>query len=79
MAEELYGGENNEPILEGRELEKFYAQPEGARIEVISSTDIKIMPGKILALLGPSGCGKSTLLRMLAGLARTGPSRGMYL
>jgi NitT/TauT family transport system ATP-binding protein len=74
---ELPGGENNEPILEGRGLEKFYAQPDGGRIEVISPTNIKIMPGKILALLGPSGCGKSTLLRMLTGLAR--PSAGEVL
>ena len=66
--------EDAAPILEGRGLEKFYAQPDGGRIEVISPTDIQIMPGKILALLGPSGCGKSTLLRMLTGLSR--PSAG---
>lgn len=71
------GGENSDPILEGRALEKFYAQPDGARIEVISPTNIKIMPGKIMALLGPSGCGKSTLLRMLTGLAV--PSAGEVL
>ena len=65
---------NGEPILEGCGLEKFYAQPDGGRIEVVSPIDIKIMPGKILALLGPSGCGKSTLLRMLTGLSR--PSAG---
>jgi NitT/TauT family transport system ATP-binding protein len=74
IAVELPAGENNEPILEGRELEKFYAQPDGGRIEVVSPTNIKIMPGKILALLGPSGCGKSTLLRMLTGLSA--PSAG---
>jgi NitT/TauT family transport system ATP-binding protein len=68
---------NGEPILEGRGLEKFYAQPDGGRIEVVSPIDIKIMPGKILALLGPSGCGKSTLLRMLTGLSR--PSAGEVL
>jgi len=77
IAAELPGGEDNEPILEGRELEKFYAQPDGGRIEVISPTNIKIMPGKILALLGPSGCGKSTLLRMLTGLSK--PSAGEVL
>ena len=71
------GNENGEPILEGRDLEKFYAQPDGARIQVISPTSIKIMPGKIVALLGPSGCGKSTMLRMLTGLAR--PSAGEVL
>jgi NitT/TauT family transport system ATP-binding protein len=70
----LPGRDDNEPILEGRGLEKFYAQPDGGRIEIISPTDIKIMPGKILALLGPSGCGKSTLLRMLTGLSA--PSAG---
>jgi NitT/TauT family transport system ATP-binding protein len=74
---ELSSGENNEPILEGRELEKFYVQPDGGRIEVISPINLKIMPGKILALLGPSGCGKSTLLRMLTGLSR--PSAGEVL
>ncbi len=77
IAAELPGGETNEPILEGRELEKFYVQPDGGRIEVISPTNIKIMPGKILSLLGPSGCGKSTLLRMLTGLSR--PSAGEVL
>ncbi len=71
---DLPGADDNAPILEGRDLEKFYLQPDGGRIEVISPTDIKIMPGKILALLGPSGCGKSTLLRMLTGLSR--PSAG---
>ena len=58
-----------EPIIEARKLEKFYAQPDGTRIQVISATDLAVYPGKIIALLGPSGCGKSTLLRMLTGLS----------
>jgi NitT/TauT family transport system ATP-binding protein len=66
--------EDGAPILEGRGLEKFFAQPDGGRIEVVSPTNIEILPGKIVALLGPSGCGKSTLLRMLTGLSR--PSAG---
>jgi NitT/TauT family transport system ATP-binding protein len=70
-------GADDAPILEGRALEKFYLQPDGGRIEVVSPTNIQIMPGKILALLGPSGCGKSTLLRMLTGLSR--PSAGEVL
>ncbi len=57
------------PIIEARQLEKFYPQPDGSRIQVIASTDLAVYPGQIIALLGASGCGKSTLLRMLTGLS----------
>jgi NitT/TauT family transport system ATP-binding protein len=57
------------PIIEARRIEKFYAQPDGSRVQVIAPTDLAVYPGKIVALLGPSGCGKSTLLRMLTGLS----------
>jgi len=57
-----------EAIVETREIEKYYVQPEGNRIEVIAPTNLAIYPEKILALLGPSGSGKSTLLRMMTGL-----------
>ena len=60
-----------EPIIEARKLEKFYPQPDGARIQVIAPTNIAVYPGQIIALLGPSGCGKSTMLRMLTGLSPT--------
>lgn len=63
-----------EPIIEARAVEKFYAQPDKHRIEVIAPTDLAIHPDQIVALLGPSGSGKSTLLRMLTGLAQ--PSAG---
>jgi NitT/TauT family transport system ATP-binding protein len=63
-----------EPIVETREIEKYYVQPEGNRIEVIAPTNLAIYPEQILALLGPSGSGKSTLLRMLTGLVP--PSAG---
>src|SRR5215471_17968968 len=68
---------SEEPIIQARGVEKFYAHPDGHRIEVISPTDLAIYPGKIVALLGPSGCGKSTLLRILTGLAK--PSAGQVL
>ena len=60
-----------EPIIEAKELEKFYPQPDGSRIQVISPTNVAIYPGQVIALLGPSGCGKSTMLRMLTGLSPT--------
>ncbi|MFZ0636120.1 MAG: nitrate/sulfonate/bicarbonate ABC transporter ATP-binding protein [Candidatus Acidiferrales bacterium] len=65
------------PLIEARALEKFYTQPDGNRIQVISPTNLTVYPGRIIALLGPSGCGKSTLLRMLTGLAK--PSAGEVL
>jgi NitT/TauT family transport system ATP-binding protein len=58
-----------EPIIEARQIEKFYSQPDGGRVQVIAPTDLAIYPGQIIALLGPSGCGKSTLLRMMTGLS----------
>jgi NitT/TauT family transport system ATP-binding protein len=57
------------PIIEARQLEKSYPQPDGSRIQVIAATDLAVYPGQIIALLGASGCGKSTLLRMLTGLS----------
>ena len=66
-----------EAIIEAREVEKYYDQPHGGRIQVIAHTDLAVYPGTILALLGPSGSGKSTLLRMLTGLSQ--PSSGRVL
>jgi NitT/TauT family transport system ATP-binding protein len=64
----------SQPIIEARDLAKFFQQPNGGRIEVLAPTNLAIYPGTIVALLGPSGSGKSTLLRLLSGLAR--PSAG---
>ena len=67
----------SEAIVEAHEVEKYYDQPHGGRVQVMAPTDLAVYPGTILALLGPSGSGKSTLLRMLTGLSR--PSAGQVL
>lgn len=41
--------------------------PDG-RVDVLTSINLVVPPGDIVAILGPSGCGKSTMLRLVAGL-----------
>jgi NitT/TauT family transport system ATP-binding protein len=65
------------PIIEARQIEKYFQQPEGREIQVVAPMDFSVEPNTILALLGPSGSGKSTILRMLSGLLP--PSRGEIL
>jgi NitT/TauT family transport system ATP-binding protein len=66
-----------EIIIEGRQIEKSYTQPDGRDIQIIAPMDLSVESGIICALLGPSGSGKSTLLRILSGL--TAPSSGTVL
>ena len=46
---------DGEAIIRAEKIEKYYAQPSQNRIQVISATDLTIVPGEIVALLGPSG------------------------
>src|SRR5215470_3708783 len=59
-----------EYIIEARDIEKQFQQPDGRQIQVIAPLDIYVESDAIIALLGPSGSGKSTLLRILSGLAQ---------
>jgi NitT/TauT family transport system ATP-binding protein len=69
--------EPGETLIEGRQIEKSYAQPDGRDIQIIAPMDLAVESGIICALLGPSGSGKSTLLRILSGL--TAASSGTVL
>ena len=66
-----------EPIIEARQVEKSYSQPDGKQIQIIAPLDLSVDSETICALLGPSGSGKSTLLRILSGLIQ--PSQGTLL
>ena len=66
-----------EPIIEARQVEKCFVQPDGREIQIIAPMDLCVESDTISALLGPSGSGKSTLLRILSGL--THPSSGTVL
>lgn len=67
-----------EPLIEARQVEKFYDQPSDNRIQVIAPLDLAIYPGEILTLLGPSGSGKSTLLRILTGLSQASTGQVLW-
>jgi sulfate transport system ATP-binding protein len=42
----------------------------------LAGVDIRVRPGKLVALLGPSGSGKTSLLRIIAGLEHADPGSG---
>jgi NitT/TauT family transport system ATP-binding protein len=64
-------------IIEARQIEKSYQQPEGHQIQVIAPVNLSVEADSIVALLGPSGSGKSTMLRILSGLVA--PTSGEVL
>ncbi|NJK92489.1 MAG: ABC transporter ATP-binding protein [Blastochloris sp.] len=59
----------NEPVIETRELTKFYGD-----IPVVNMLNIQIPRGMIYGFLGRNGAGKTTTIRMLMGLVE--PTRG---
>jgi putative ABC transport system ATP-binding protein len=56
-----------EPILQVRDLFKFYGTSEG-RFPVVREVSLDVPRGRFVTVMGPSGSGKSTLLHMVSGL-----------
>ena len=55
-------------VLELRNVTKQY--PGSPPVEVVSSVDLRVDAGDLLAIVGPSGSGKSTLLHVMGTLDR---------
>jgi putative ABC transport system ATP-binding protein len=56
-----------EPILETRQLYKFYGT-DGGKLAVVRELSLSVAKGRFVTVMGPSGSGKSTLLHMVSGL-----------
>jgi tungstate transport system ATP-binding protein len=67
-------GARHEPLLEGRNLKRFY---DGRTVVDVES--IEVRGGEVLALLGPNGAGKSTLMRVLAALEAPDDGEVVYI
>lgn len=67
---------NNEVVLEGQKIAKFFKVGNGL-VQVLKGVDVSIKKGEFIILFGSSGCGKSTLLNILLGLEV--PSEGKVL
>jgi cystine transport system ATP-binding protein len=57
------GGASSAPVLSVRGISKSFGDH-----RVLTSIDLRVQRGRVLALIGPSGSGKTTVLRCLNGL-----------
>ena len=70
------GQPNNRPIIDLREVNKYYKSAAGD-FHALESVDLQINAGEFVSIIGKSGSGKSTLLNMITGIDR--PTTGEVL
>mgnify|MGYP006422666601 FL=1 len=58
---------NKNPLIQIQGLSKSFKDANG-KLSVLSSLDLELNQGEVLAIMGSSGSGKSTLLHILGGL-----------
>ena len=61
-------------ILEARGIRKVYRGGDGTPLVVLTSVDLEVRRGEMVAIVGASGAGKTTLLHLLGAL--DGPTAG---
>lgn len=66
------GGKQQAPILEVRNLSKYYG-----KVIALQDVSMAVYAGQVMCLLGDNGAGKSTLIKTLSGVHQ--PSAGEYL
>lgn len=65
--------DKNKPVLESRELCKYFGG-----LKAVDKVNMKIMPGDIFGIIGPNGAGKTTFFNMCTGMYT--PTKGnVYL
>jgi simple sugar transport system ATP-binding protein len=65
-------GTNRTPILEVREVSKYFGS-----VIALNKVSMTVYPGEVMCLLGDNGAGKSTLIKTLSGVHQ--PDDGLYL
>jgi len=59
--------QEQQTIIQAKQVRKIYRSGQ-LRVEALSSIDLGVEAGEMVAIMGPSGCGKTTLLNCLSGL-----------
>lgn len=65
----------SDAILEAKEIEKSFVQPNRERLVILQGLSLSLARGSVISVTGASGSGKSTLLHLLGSLDGTDGGR----